>query len=127
MGLENRMNNKTKDDIDKLVNIIIKDDVSEEEMGDLNKIIESLKFEPIKCEDGTKVYGFVDINEIKDLKDIISFHNGYREALNDVLEMIDSIIFNIDTSSMHGKQAATIISQLQQLQQEIRDKKSSLQ
>ena len=121
------MNNKTKDDIDKLVNIIIKDDVSEEEMGDLNKIIESLKIEPIKCEYGTKVYGFVDINEIKDLKDIISFHNGYREALNDVLEMIDSIIFNIDTSSMHGKQAATIISQLQQLQQEIRDKKSSLQ
>lgn len=126
MGLENRMNNKTKDDIDKLVNIIIKDDVSEEEMGDLNKIIESLKIEPIKCEDGTKVYGFVDINEIKDLKDIISFHNGYREALNDVLEMIDSIIFNIDTSLMHGKQATAIISQLQQLQQEIRDKKSSL-
>jgi hypothetical protein len=121
------MNNKTKDDIDKLVNIIIKDDVSEEEMGGLNKIIESLKIEHIKCEDGTKVYGFVDINEIKGLKDIISFHNGYREALNDVLEMIDSIIFNIDTSLMHGKQATAIISQLQQLQQEIRDKKSSLQ
>ena len=60
-------------------------------------------------------------------KDDISYTSSYNEALNDVLEMIDSIIFNIDTSSMHGKQAVTIISQLQQLQQEIRDKKSSLQ
>ena len=60
-------------------------------------------------------------------KDDISYTSSYNEALNEVLEMIDSIIFNIDTSSMHGKQAVTIISQLQQLQQEIRDKKRSLQ
>lgn len=60
-------------------------------------------------------------------KDDISYTSSYNEALNEVLEMIDSIIFNIDTSSMNGKQAVTIISQLQQLQQEIRDKKSSLQ
>jgi hypothetical protein len=57
----------------------------------------------------------------------IDYNNGYNEALNEVLEMIDSIIFNIDTSLMHGKQATAIISQLQQLQQEIRDKKRSLQ
>lgn len=60
-------------------------------------------------------------------KDDISYTSSYNEALNEVLELIDSIIFNIDTSSMHGKQATAIISQLQQLQQEIRDKKSSLQ
>ena len=59
-------------------------------------------------------------------KDDISYTSSYNEALNEVLEMIDSIIFNIDTSLMHGKQATAIISQLQQLQQEIRDKKSSL-
>ena len=57
----------------------------------------------------------------------IDYNNGYNEAMNDALSLIDSFIFDIEMSQISSKQATAIISQLQQLQQEIRDKKSSLQ
>lgn len=53
----------------------------------------------------------------------IDYNNGYNEALNDVLEIVDSFIFDIEMSQISSKQATAMSSRFRELQAEIRDKK----
>lgn len=53
----------------------------------------------------------------------VDYNNGYNAALNDVLEIVDSFIFDIEMSQMSCKQATAMSSRFRELQTEIRDKK----
>ncbi len=53
----------------------------------------------------------------------IDYNNAYNEALNDVLEIVDSFIFDIEMSQISSKQATAMSSRFRELQTEIRDKK----
>ena len=53
----------------------------------------------------------------------IDYNNGYNDALNDALSLIDSFIFDIEMSQISSKQATAMSSKFRELQTEIRDKK----
>ena len=56
----------------------------------------------------------------------IDYNNGYNEAMNDVLEIVDSFIFDIEMSQISSKQATAMSSRFRELQTEIRDKKKDI-